>query len=340
MAGPTENNVAWIMRKPRSLGNFSIETSYRTMHSAWPSEHPKPDIQVASRFTVGLVNRWNIWREVRSLRHSVIHITGDIHFTAIRLNHRRAILTVHDLGLLDEGGRIKRWLKKKFWLDLPLKSCDRLVAVSNRTKEDILSRTSFPADRITVIPSVISPTYRRREKLPENDLPRILHIGLADNKNLDRHAAALSGLRVHLRIIGEPSAQQHTMLRQLKVDYSTASKLTESELQNEYASSDALLFCSTLEGFGMPIIEAQTIGLPVITSAIAPMDDTAGEGALLVDPTDISAIRGAAMTLLNRPEERDELIEKGHRNAERFSAVTAARRHAELYAELNATQHK
>ena len=326
------------MRKPRSLGNFSIETSYRTMHGAWPTDTVKPHIHVASRFTSGLLNRWKIWREVKQLPYDIVHITGDIHFTAIAMKRRMTVLTIHDLGLLDEGNAVKRWLKKKFWLDLPLKSCDRLIAVSERTKEDILSRTSYPSEHITVIPSVISPRYTVRESLPHNVKPQVLHIGLADNKNLDRHAAALSGLDVHLRIIGEPSAEQHAMLQRHGVEYSHASKLSEAELQAEYAQSDILLFCSTLEGFGMPIIEAQTIGLPVITSDLAPMDDTAGDGALLVDPTDVGAIRAAVKAVTEDDDTRDALISKGFINAERFSPAYAAQRHAALYTALMQTK--
>ena len=70
--------VAWIMRKPRSLGNFSIETSYRTMGNAWPSDSPRPEIHTASRFTSGILDRLAIWNEVRQLDHPVLHITGDI----------------------------------------------------------------------------------------------------------------------------------------------------------------------------------------------------------------------------------------------------------------------
>lgn len=322
------------MRKPRSLGNFSIETSYRTMHEAWPESHPLPDIHVASRFTSGLMDRWHIWKEVRALPNEVLHITGDIHFAAIRADRRPVVLTIHDLGMLDEGNALARWVKRKFWLDWPLRSCDRLIAVSERTKEDILRRTAYPAERITVIPSVISPTYRSRTSKPTNVRPRILHIGLAENKNLDRHAAALSGLDIDLRIIGEPSGEQHAMLRRQGITYSHASRLTEEEIQQEYAASDMLLFCSTLEGFGMPIIEAQTIGVPVITSGLAPMDDTAGDGAILVDPTDVGAIREAVASLIERPELGQTLMAKGFVNAERFSAAHAARKHAELYAEL------
>jgi glycosyltransferase involved in cell wall biosynthesis len=322
------------MRKPRSLGNFSIETSYRTMHAAWPAGSMPPDIHVASRFTAGFSDRLRIRNEVRDLRHPVIHITGDIHFAAIGLGGRPTILTIHDLGMLDEGNALARWVKRKFWLDWPLRSCDRLIAVSERTKEDILARTPYPSDRITVIPSVISPTFRARAVEPRNEVPRILHIGLAENKNLDRHAEALAGLNVHLRIIGEPSMEQHAMLKNHGLEYSHASKLSEEEIQAEYAAADLLLFCSTLEGYGMPIIEAQTVGVPVVTSLRAPMDETAGEGALLADPEKVEHIRLAVERGLNSRELRRELITKGKANAERCSAAASARKHASLYAEV------
>ncbi len=333
MATPGDSTVVWVMRKPRSLGNFSIETSYRTMHSAWPAT-PAPHVHVASHFTSGLVDRLRIWREVKGLAHDIIHITGDIHFTAIGLRRRLVVLTIHDLGTLDEGKPLTRWLKRKFWLDWPLRSCDRLIAVSQRTKEDILSRTRYPADRIAVIPSVISPTFRPRTSAPDNAVPRVLHIGLADNKHLDRHAAALAGMKVHLRIIGEPSAVQHAMLKNHGIQYSHASKLSEEEIQAEYAAADLLLFCSTLEGYGMPIIEAQTVGIPVVTSLRAPMDKTAGGGALLADPEDITAIKEAVEQVLGHPEVRQQVLQKGRANAADCSAAASAQKHADLYAEL------
>ena len=332
-----KSKVCWVMRKPRSLGNFSIETSYRTMHAAWPENAPSPDVHVASRFTAGFADRVHIRNEVNRLKHPLIHITGDIHFAAIGLGRRTTVLTIHDLGMLDEGSALARWIKKKFWLDWPLRSCDRLIAVSQRTKDDILDRTPFPADRISVIPSVISPTFRAREFEPENAVPRILHIGLADNKNLDRHAQALAGMNVHLRIIGEPSMEQHAMLKNQGIHYSHASKLSEEEIQAEYAAADLLLFCSTLEGYGMPIIEAQTVGVPVVTSRRAPMDQTAGGGALLADPMDIADIRLAVERGLDNVELRRELIQKGRANAEQCSAAASARKHAALYSELLGT---
>ena len=331
MSQDDSSRVVWIMRKPRSLGNFSIETSYRTMQNAWPENLPRPHMHTASRFTAGILQRVAIWREVRALTFPLIHITGDIHFAAIGLRHASVILTIHDLGMLDEGGRIRRALKRLFWLTLPLRSCDHLIAVSHQTKEDIHRRSGYPLEKITVIPSVISPTFRRRDAQKDQPKPQILHIGLADNKNLTGHAKALSGLDVHLRIIGEPSPNQHYMLRSHGIDYSTASKLSEEEIQDEYAQSELLLFCSTLEGYGMPIIEAQTIGVPVITSNRSPMKETSGPGALLADPEDPESIRKAILEILECETTKATLIEKGFENAAAFSASKSASLHAELY---------
>ena len=82
------------------------------MHEAWPADEAAPHIHLASRFTAGLMERWRIWKETKALTQDLIHITGDIHFTAIRLSDRPVVLTIHDLGMLDEGDALKRWLKK------------------------------------------------------------------------------------------------------------------------------------------------------------------------------------------------------------------------------------
>ena len=101
------------------------------------------------------------------------------------------------------------------------------------------------------------------------------------------------------------------MLKQLGVEYSAQSKLTDAEMQEAYATSDFLLFASTLEGFGMPILEAQMVGLPVITSHIAPMNEVAGDGALLCDPRDCNAIRGCIERVTSDAQLREKLIQKG-----------------------------
>ena len=174
------------MRKPRSLGNFSIETSYRTMGGQLAS--PRPQIHTASRFTSGILNRLAIWNEVRQLDHPVLHITGDIHFAAIGLRSKPVVLTIHDLGMLEEGSALKRSQKVVLAVPAP-EACDRLIAVSETTRQDILRRTDYPEDQIAGHPQRHLAHLQEAGDGPQPPCPRvILHIGLADNKNLERHA--------------------------------------------------------------------------------------------------------------------------------------------------------
>jgi glycosyltransferase involved in cell wall biosynthesis len=94
------------------------------------------------------------------------------------------------------------------------------------------------------------------------------------------------------------------------------------------------MFCSLFEGFGLPIIEAQAVGRPVITSRIPPMNDVAGDGALMVDPENVEQMRGAVERLVRDAGFRGSLIEKGYLNAERFRLGRIATQYAELYREV------
>ena len=275
--------VVWYFRKKRTLGNFSIENSFRELLPHFEGTDWEIEWKEASWFSEGIWNRLRIALEARRLNADIVHITGDINFAAMFLKCRVAVLTIHDNGFLEEHRGSKRWLMKKFWLDWPLKRCDRVVAVSNATKLSILGHTDYPEDQIEVIHSVVPSHFKPREALPNNPKPILLHIGLAPNKNLKGHAEAIQGMDVLLRIIGEPSESDHDMLRSLGIAYEWKSKLSDEEMQEAYATSDVLLFCSTLEGFGMPILEAKAVGLPVITSDIEPMNEVVGEEGFTAD---------------------------------------------------------
>ena len=122
------------------------------------------------------------------------------------------VLTIHDVGMLDEGSWVMRALKTWFLLLWPSKSCDAIIVVSDTTKQDILSRCSYPERQIHVIPSLISSHFRERESQPEGGPHRILHIGTAANKNLAGHIEALDGTGLHLTIIGEPNEKNRRQL--------------------------------------------------------------------------------------------------------------------------------
>ncbi len=108
-------------------------------------------------------------------------------------------------------------------------------------------------------------------------------------------------------------------------------RLTDGELVEAYRRCDMVVFASLYEGFGLPILEAQAMGRPVITSNFGAMREAAGDGALLVDPYSVEAIREAVLRVKNEPALREELVRKGLRNVERFRAETVAARYGELY---------
>jgi len=93
-------------------------------------------------------------------------------------------------------------------------------------------------------------------------------------------------------------------------------------------------FCSTYEGFGLPIVEAQAMERPVMTSDVAPMNEVSGGAAVLVDPFDVASIRVGLFRLIEDEPLRVELIRKGAENAKRFNAQLVADQYRQLYQEI------
>ena len=288
----------WLFRRKRPVGNFSIENSFAEVWNAWKEKDALSKVEV-NHFSMGLLSRLLIILQARKIQTEILHVTGDIYFAALAWpkwlkNRPKVVLTFHDIGYADEHRGLKGWIVKTFWFTLPLMCCDRAITVSNATKQAVMTKAPwFPEDRISVIPTVVPQHFTPRVMLPQNTKPIALHIGLAANKNLERHAEALQHQNVHLRIIGEPRPKDLEMLHSKEIAFSCVARLTDKEMQAEYANADFLLFASTLEGFGMPIIEANMVGVPVITSDIEPMKNIAGESALLCNPKDTSSIRFA-----------------------------------------------
>ena len=90
----------------------------------------------------------------------------------------------------------------------------------------------------------------------------------------------------------------------------------------------------------MPIIEAQVIGKPVVTSNIAPMPWVAGGAACLVDPYDVHSIRQGILKVLEQADFRAELIRNGYENVKRFEPERIASMYTEVYREVMGKQRK
>jgi glycosyltransferase involved in cell wall biosynthesis len=266
-------------------------------------------------------------------RADVIHVTGDIQYCALAVRRRRCVLTILDLGSLGRLAGLKKRLFALLWYALPARWAAALTVISAETRDQL--ERSFPAARgkTEVVAVGVDEAFGRRSWAPRAAAGqlRVLQVGTAPNKNLERVAEAAAGLPVRLRIIGALSEAQRSHLGALDLEWTCAEGLSADEVVAEYQDSDVLVFASTFEGFGMPVVEAQAMGLPVITSSIAPMTDVAGDGALLVDPYDVQAIRAGLERLAASPGLARQLSERGRRNAARFDARAIAEQYAGIY---------
>src|SRR5690606_36261075 len=165
---------------------------------------------------------------------------------------------------------------------------------------------------------------------------RLLQVGTGANKNLARVIEACSGLPLTLVIVGRLSPSARRRLRELGVAHENAWELTDAGLLEAYRRCHALIFASTYEGFGMPIIEAQAVGRPVITSRLCSMPEASGGAACLVDPFDVADIRRGIRRLLEDPEYARTLVRFGYENAARYTPERVAAAYAELYRGVHA----
>jgi glycosyltransferase involved in cell wall biosynthesis len=103
-------------------------------------------------------------------------------------------------------------------------------------------------------------------------------------------------------------------------------------MHNKYLNSDILVFASTYEGFGMPIIEAQACGVAVVTSNLSSMPEVGGkESAVYVDPYDVLSIRNGVLKLMQEVSFREQVIARGFENVKRFDPATISNMYLELY---------
>jgi glycosyltransferase involved in cell wall biosynthesis len=146
---------------------------------------------------------------------------------------------------------------------------------------------------------------------------------------------ALEGIPCKLVLVGHLPGSLQAKLRSSGVDYQIVHDLDDEQMKRAYEEADIVSFCSTYEGFGLPIIEAQGMCTPLLTSDLPPMNEVAGEGAWFVDPFDVSSIRSGLMAIMNNDSLRSEIVEKGIENVRRFEPSLIAAQYMELYDEIS-----
>ncbi|MEE8391962.1 MAG: glycosyltransferase family 1 protein [Anaerolineae bacterium] len=288
-----------------------------------------------------------LWTHVR-LSWEMVRRPPDVLFVpahVLPLVHPRAsLVTIHDLGYL-YFPEAHPW-RQRLYLDLSTRwnarTAAHILTDSEATKSDLVTRYATPPDKITV-------AYPGRDETlaPVRDPAEIemvkarygiagdyfLYVGtLQPRKNLARIVAAFATLELetvlvlagkHGWLYDDLFAQVRRMGLEGRVLF--PGYIPDKDKAALMSGALAFVFPSLYEGFGLPVVEAQSCGCPVIASTTSSLPKVAGDAALLVDPHDVTAIAAAMQRVVADSALRESLIERGFVNARRFSWTTCAR---------------
>ncbi len=301
----------------------------------------------------------NVWMQVmapkilRDLRPDVAHFTNSI---SPLIGSVPTVLTVHDMSLVSLPGfhpfrrRLFRPLQAA-----ALRRADAVITVSEASKNDILRLSGIPERRLHVIHEAASPAFRpiddrrllqtvkKRYDLPERF---ILFVGtLEPRKNLKRLIEAFSILKkgkgiAHRLVLvgmlgwGYREVKAAIGASGLRSDIQVTGYVPFSDLPALYNLAEIFVFPSIHEGFGLPLLEAMSCGVPAVASNHESLLEVAGEAVLRADPGDVDALAEAIGRLVESEPERRRLSALGLRHAARYSWESTARLTLEVYSKI------
>ena len=267
-----------------------------------------------------------IKRKLKEKAYDIVHITGDVHYCLYFLGRRKSVITVHDLGFYTNYKLSPRLLFLRALLIRPLRKASMVTFISKKSLEECQRLVGIKVAQ--VVDNPYDDRFRFTPRQVNTQKPTILHIGTKENKNVDRVIEAQKDYPFRLHVIGRLNEAQILRLETLNIDYQNEGYVSDDDILRAYEECDIVSFPSLYEGFGMPIIEAQAVGRPVVTSNRSPMQDIAAGSAVLVNPEDVDSIRRGFYEALQR---YDELVERGKENVGRFSVAHIAQQYLDLY---------
>ncbi|ACK66332.1 glycosyl transferase group 1 [Rippkaea orientalis PCC 8801] len=281
----------------------------------------------------------------------IIH--GTDHYVYPYSNSRK-IMTIHDLTFLKypqystaivQGylERIKRCLQ---WTDL-------IITFSNNTKQDIVEYLGVKPEQIqiTAEASRYHANYLKAdgiEQLKKSinydfSIPYLLFVStLEPRKNIITLINAFNYLKEtykiphNLILIGQKGWKYESIFAAIETSKYKQSIYHLNYLLDEllalfYNQSDAFIYPSFYEGFGLPVLEAMTLGSPVITSNTSSLPEVAGDAALLINPHDTLELAEAILKVISDSQLRNELINKGQKQSQLFSWERTAKETFKAY---------
>lgn len=264
-------------------------------------------------------------------------------YGSVFFKHPKIITTVHDvdLSITYPTNLGIKYALKRYYCELTrlavAKRTKKFIAVSNTISQEF-NRYLAKINKTAQIKTIYeAPTAEFCTVGPKQKLKGNFFLCLADfspRKNIKNVFKAFEMLPKDIKnkyrlklVVSTPGAARDFVNKHADILVNVSTE----RLILLYNSATTLIYPSLYEGFGLPILEAMACGCPVITSNLGSTKETAGDGALLVNPSSPRAISAAMQEIVNSPKLRKNLIQKGVKRAKMFSWETAARKTLELY---------
>lgn len=305
----------------------------------------------------GLMDGWMLWDVPRYLRQDP---AGCFFSASTKFPPHcvPTVVTVHDLGwrFLPRVHQKSQVLKQWLWQVAAVRWADRLLAVSEATRRDLLRAFPQAGDRVRVLPEGVAPIFQVRHDAAE--LARlkerygivgsyVLAVGtVSPKKNLCRllqaHKQLLAGgaWEQTLVIVGKPGWMMDEILRMAKqVELRERVRFTghvpDEHLVHLYNGATACVNVSLYEGFGLPVLEAMACGVPTVVSGTTSLPEVAGDAACLVDPVSVDSIARGMRAVVADSVLRTTLIARGLKRAQEFSWDRLGRGLLDILAEVD-----
>lgn len=275
----------------------------------------------------------------------------------IRRPRLKTVVTIHGLEYqyLPEYYQFPQKLYLNKSTEMVAKYADRIIAVSQWTKKQLIEQLGAKASKIKVIHEGVGDRFVKRQSNETRGVNKqwlrqikkkyqlgeryILFVGtIQPRKNLVRLIEALAGIKdkkIDLVIAGKKGWMYQEILKapsRLGVANRVkfVGRVADADLPAIYAGAEIFAWPSLMEGFGLPVLEAMAMGIPVVTSNRGALPEVAGKAALLVEPEQTADLVKAIDLLIDNQDLRQGLREKGYRQVKKFSWEKAAEKTLKL----------
>jgi glycosyltransferase involved in cell wall biosynthesis len=321
-------NETWTRNVTRELASSATSDDFHFLASS----AGRSEVQQLTGAPPILVSGSSLRRVTLDIPRAARRVAADatlVHYTA-PLSRCPTVVMIHDLSPFEPASRA--WLTPSFRqrvrtsIRWSVRRAAILLAPSEFTRLGILDRWSVDPDRVVVAPNAVDPRFVEN-LAPESvrAVPRgprrILAVGnVLPRKNLDFLGQVVSVIRSHgrdveLRIVGQASADGRPIERKLRdllgAHVSFSGYVSAAQLAAEYVAADVFAIPSLYEGFGIPALEAMCAGIPVVASNASALPEIVGDAGLVVDPRSIEDWVGAFERLLDDPDLRSNLVNRG-----------------------------